>query len=287
MKKIVQSTALAAAVLACAHPAWALDTMPGDAMAPPVGTTLAGIYYIRNTLPEFYVDGKLVSGPKANVDVGVLRVLHPMKIGGYQVNPQFALPFGQVAGAGTLSSAPHTSGLGDLSVSASVMLKQDPATRTSVYILPGLTWPTGAYDKTKINLSEHRRSMFLQVGGQTALDAQWTLDAYADATWYGSNTDNVGGTLDQAAKYELQSFLRYALSGASELSAGVRYNNGGASKVAGVSQKDAFNKTTLLVGGSSWVAPGVLLNGYLGRDTSVNNGFKASSIVELRLAKVF
>jgi hypothetical protein len=57
--------------------------------------------------------------------------------------------------------------------------------------------------------------------------------------------------------------------------------------VAGVSQNDALNKTTLLIGGSSWVAPGVLLNAYWGRDTSVNNGFKASSIVELRLAKVF
>jgi len=287
MRKIKKTTFIAAAVLACVQPAWALDTMPGDAMAPPVGTTLAGIYYIHNTLSELYSDSKLVTGPKANVDVGVLRVMHPMKLGDYQVNPQFALPFGRVAGDGALSGAPNTSGLGDLSVSASVMLKQDPATRTSVYIMPSITLPTGVYDKNKLNLSSNRHSAMVQLGGQTALNKLWTVDGYADATWYGANKDNLGGTLEKPVQYQVQSYLRYALSGASELAAGFRYYNGGATKVAGVSQNDALSKTTLLIGGSSWVAPGVLLNAYLGRDTSVNNGFKASSIIELRLAKVF
>lgn len=287
MRKIVQTTVVASALLACVHAAWAVDTMPGDAMAPPVGTTLAGIYYINNTLSELYSGGKLVDGLKANVDVGVLRVMRPMKLGDYQVNPQFALPFGRVAGDGALSSVQHTSGLGDLSVSASVMLKQDPATRTSVYVMPSFTLPTGVYDKNKLNLSNNRHSTTIQLGGQTALNKLWTVDGYADATWYGSNKENLGGTLDKAVNYKVQSYLRYALSGTSELAAGFRYNNGGATKVAGVTQNDAVNKTTLLIGGSSWVAPGLLLNAYLGRDTSVNNGFKASSIVELRLAKVF
>jgi hypothetical protein len=210
----------AAAVALCAMPAaHALDTLPGDAIAPPVGTTLVGGYYIYNALSELRAGGNVVNGPKAQADVAVLRVLHPIKLGGYQVNPQFALPAGQVKGEGTLSGAPQATGVGDLSVLASVMLKQDPSTRTSVYIMPGVVLPTGAYDKNKLSMGENRNKALLQLGGQTALNAKWTIDGYADVTWFGSNTDFLGGDRQQAALYQVQSYLRYATSDTSELSA--------------------------------------------------------------------
>jgi len=47
------------------------------------------------------------------------------------------------------------------------------------------------------------------LGGQTALNAKWTIDGYADVTWFGSNTDFVGGDRQQAALYPLPIPMRW------------------------------------------------------------------------------
>lgn len=281
-----QSCVLAAA-LWTSGAANALDTFPGDATAVPAGVTLVGAYLIHNGLSDLRVGGQVLEGPKARADVAVLRVLHAMKVGDVQINPQFALPIGRVSGAGALAGAPREQGVGDLSLSASVMLKQDPATRTSVYLMPGVVLPTGAYDATKLSIGENRHKFFLQVGGQTALSGAWTVDGYADLTQFGKNSAFVGGERRQATLYQLQSYLRYAINPSSEVSLGLRHYWGGENRVGGLAQNDALRRTSVLLGASTWVAPHTLLNVQLGTDTSVNVGFKAAPIVELRLARVF
>jgi hypothetical protein len=278
---------VAGAALATWNSAQALDTLPGDALAPPVGTTLVGAYLIHNALSDLRVGGEVIDGPKAQATVAVLRVLRPMQIGAYQVNPQFALPVGRVSGQGTLAGAEQAQGVGDLSLLASVMLKQDQQTRTSIYLMPGVVLPTGAYDKNKLSIGENRSKVLVQLGGQTALSGRWTLDGYADATWFGKNNDFLGGERRQAPLYQLQSYLRYAVNPSSELSVGIRHYRGGENRVAGVHQNDALRRTSVLLGAASWIAPGTLLNVHVGTDTSVNAGFKASPVVELRLARVF
>lgn len=284
-KRLFSAHGLTLAMLSTS--AIALDTLPGDAAAPPVGTTLVGGYYVYNDLHELRSGGHTVDGPKARADISLLRVVHPIQIGEYQVNPQFVLPYGRIEGRGTLSNVDSASGVGDLSVLASIMLKQDPATRTSIYLMPGVTLPTGVYDKDRISIGAKRYSFVIQGGAQTSISENWTIDAYVDATWYGTNNDNAGGNLKKKALYSAQSYLRYSLSKKTEVSAGVRYTKGGENSVSGSDQNDSLKKTTFLMGGSAWIAPTVLLHLQVGADTSVNNGFKASKILEARLVKVF
>ena len=287
MSKHVLGRCAVSAALWAAGAAQALDTLPGDALAPPVGTTLVGVYLIHNRLSDLRVGGAVVPGPEARADVAVLRVLHPMQLGGVQVNPQFALPVGRVSDAGSLAGAPQAQGIGDLSVLASVMLKQDPSTRTSVYLMPGLVLPTGAYEPNQLSIGENRHNLLLQLGGQTALSSAWTVDAYADVTWFGKNRAFAGGERRQAALYQVQSYLRYAITPSTEVSVGLRHYRGGENRVAGQRQNDALSRSSVLLGASTWVAPHTLLNVQVGADTSVNTGFKASPILELRLARVF
>ncbi len=287
MSKHVLGRCVVTAALCATGAAQALDTLPGDALAPPVGTTLVGVYLIHNGLSDLRVGGAVVPGPEARADVAVLRVLHPLKLGDAQINPQFALPIGRVLGAGSLAGAPQAQGIGDLSVLASVMLKQDPSTRTSVYLMPGLVLPTGAYDPNKLSIGENRHKLVLQFGGQTALSSAWTIDGYADVTWFGKDSAFAGGERRQRALYQVQSYLRYAIKPSTEVSVGLRHYRGGENRVGGQRQNDSLSRTSVLLGAATWLAPHTLLNMQVGADTSVNTGFKASPILELRLARVF
>jgi hypothetical protein len=279
--------ALASSLAALTSGAHALEAHPGDAVAPPPGTSLVGLYAIHQELGDPKAAGRVSTGPGLGVDIGLLRLFHATRLGDWQVNPQMVLPYGKVSGSGALASMPSRAGLGDVSVMASVMLKQDPATRTSVYVLPGMALPTGGYDKGRLNLGENRHKYFLQLGGQTALSADWTLDGFADVTMYGPNADNPGGRLTQKAQTLLQSYLRYGISATTEVAVGVRHYRGGETSVAGVAQNNSVNRTAYVLTAAHWIDGRTQLMGNWGQDASYNTGFKTRQNLELRMMRVF
>lgn len=278
---------LALALGLLAGSAQALEAHPGDAVAPPPGTSLFGLYSIHQRLDSLKVGGQTVAGPELRVDVGLLRLFHATRFGDWQVNPQLVMPYGKVSGAGALSGTPSKAGLGDLSLMASVMLRQDAASRTSVYLLPGVTLPTGDYRNDRLSLGENRHKVFVQLGGQTALSPQWTVDGYADVTLFGANKRNPGGRLTQKPELLLQGYLRYAVSPATELAAGLRHYSGGETSVAGAAQDDRERRTAMLLTASHWVDGKTQLMANWGRDLSHRSGFKASQNVELRMIRMF
>lgn len=268
--------------------AHALEAHPGDSVAPPPGTSFVGLYAISQKVGDLKVNGQTVAGPGLRADIGLLRLFHAMRVGEWQVNPQLVVPYGKLSGTGTFSTLERQAEIGDASVMASVMLHQDPATRTSLYVLPGLTLPTGGYDRNRpLSLGENRYKYFVQVGGQTAVSPKWTVDAYADVTAYGANDDNLAGRKTQKAQTLLQSYLRYGISATSEVAVGLRRYDGGETSVAGVAQNDRIQRTAYLLTASHWMDGKTQLMANWGRDASYASGFKTRQNLELRMLRVF
>ena len=290
MKKIclLARQALPAATLLLASTlGHALEAHPGDAVAPPPGNGLVGLYYIHQDLDPLRAKGKDVAGPTAKADIGLLRLLYATKLGDWQVNPQVVVPYGKVKGGGTFSSMGSESGIGDMSLLASVMLVQNPATRTSVYLLPGVVLDTGAYDPAKLSIGENRQKYLLQLGAQTGLAKDWIIDGYADITTFGVNKRHPGGELKDKPLITLQSYLRYAAAPGTELAAGLRHYSGGESRIAGVNQGDKIKTTAMLLTASYWMDGKTQLMANWGRDLKTENGFKTSNNIELRAVRVF
>ncbi|QID17944.1 transporter [Nitrogeniibacter mangrovi] len=281
---------LGALSMACPT-AQAVDVDAGDYTALPDGTNLALLYYQHATR-----DALIADGHKANLnagldsDVGILRGVHFMDVGGYIVDPQFLLPFGKLKAKDDLSALGDADGMGDLILAATVWLVNDPKSSTYFGITPFLFLPTGDYDKhDSLNLGENRWKFALQAGYITQIAPKLLLDVVADVTVYGDNDDfgPTGVTLKQDPSVQLQGFLRYQMSDTWDLRAGISHTTGGETEVAGVSQNDSLRTTKMTLGTAVFVTPTVQLMANYGRDIDVRNGLREDNRLNLRILKVF
>ena len=125
------ATIAAAVSLLATAPAYAIDVDAGDYTALPEGTNLGLIYTQHANRNSMNASGNQVPGNnKLSSDIGILRVIHFMKIGDYIVDPQVLLPFGQLKAGGDLA-APlgKASGVGDAIFAATVWTINDPANK--------------------------------------------------------------------------------------------------------------------------------------------------------------
>lgn len=284
--------AACAMALAAASPgAHAVDVDAGDYTALPDGTNLAIVYYQHATRDALFADGDKVdvdAGLDSNV--GILRGVHYMDVGGYIVDPQFLLPFGRLEAKDDLSALGDADGMGDLILAATVWLVNDPKNSTYFGITPFLFLPTGDYDKKDaLNLGENRWKFALQAGYITQIAPKLLLDVVADVTVYGDNDDfgPTGAKLEQDPSIQLQGFLRYQMSDTWDLRAGISHTTGGKTEVDGVSQNDRLQTTKVSVGTGVFVTPTVQFIANYGRDVDVRQGFREDNRLNLRLLKVF
>ena len=150
-RKWLSAFAFAATALT-ATGAQAVEVDAGDYTALPAGTNLGIVYYQHAQRDKLYSGGNRVPiNPGLDSDVGILRGVHFMDIGGYIVDPQFLLPFGKLKAKDDLSALGTGSGTGDLILAATVWLVNDPKAKTYVGLTPFLYLPTGTYDRNKDN----------------------------------------------------------------------------------------------------------------------------------------
>jgi len=168
--------AIAAALVAVAAPALAVDDGPRAYFPVPVGTNnfnLLGIFQNTNSSLD---PSTAVKGADVNVDVGVLQYTRAFSLGGNASALAVLVPFGEVRGEAVLSGplgkktivkSTKSSGLGDISLLGVFGIIGSPAmTRTeyaqfkpgfSLGALAMITAPTGTYDGAKlINLGTNR-----------------------------------------------------------------------------------------------------------------------------------
>lgn len=284
--------AVAAAALLLAGAAKAVTVDAGDYTRLPDGTTLALLYYQHFEGGELYAGGNRVPGTAGlRADVGILRGVRFVDVGGVTVVPQFLLPFGRLDTHGILAGAKSTNGVGDLIFAPTVHLLQDPERKRSFAFTPWIYMPTGAYDnKNALNaLGEHRWKLDLQVAYVTPLSEKWTLDLIGDAVWYGRNGDfgATGATMKQATSYQAQAHLRYHIDASTYVAAMLSHERGGETTVGGAAQDDRQRRSKALLGVGHFVSPSVQLLASYGRDLSVRTGVKEDNRVNLRLLKVF
>lgn len=284
------SVAALCAMLA-APQAHAVDVDAGDYTALPAGTNLLMGYYQYATRDAAYVRGHKQAGdPRLDSHIGILRGVHFTEIGGFIVDPQFLLPFGQLKGKDDLSAAGSASGVGDLILAATVWLVNRPESGTYFGITPFLYVPTGKYDNDDaLNIGENRWKFALQAGFITKLTDKVSLDLAGDVMVYGKN-DKFGPsreTMKQKASMQFQGFLRYHMSDAWDLRLGVSHTIGGETEVAGVDQGDRLRTTKVSVGTGWFIRPDVQLLASYGRDVSVRSGLREDDRLNLRVLKVF
>lgn len=286
-------TVAVAAMAGAVHSAQAIDIDAGDYTAAPAGTDLGLLYLQHAERDKLYSkNDRLPGNNKLDSDIGILRLVHFMDIGGYIVDPQVLLPFGRLKAGGDVASLGKASGVGDVILAATVWLKNDPATKTYFGVTPFLTLPTGKYDRSAgLNLGENRWKLTMQAAYITPLTDSLTLDVAGDATVYGKNDDAgsaaVRQTLKQDPSFQAQGWLRYHLSQTSDLRLGLSQTWSGKTKLEGVSNDDRGSTSKVSVGGSVFLTPSFQLLGYWGRDLSVREGFKESNRVNLRLLQIF
>lgn len=289
-RKWTRAFALAAAALG-ATGAHAVDVDAGDYTALPAGTNLGLVYYQHAERDKLYSAGNRVPiNPGLTSDVGILRGVHFMDIGGYIVDPQFLLPFGRLKGKDDLSSLGSGNGTADLILAATVWLVNDAKAKTYFGLTPFLYLPTGSYDRNKaLNLGENRWKFALQGGYITPLSDAVTLDLIGDVTVFGENNDYGARSqsLKQKPLFQGQAFLRYNISPVFDLRAGLSYTAGGENKIDGVKQDDRTASSKFTVGGAYFVTPTTQLLANFGRDLDVREGLKESSRINLRLLQIF
>lgn len=284
-------TALGVALLPLTTAVQAADVDAGDYVPAPVGTNLGILYYQHAERNALYSDGhKAPVKAGLNSDIGILRMVHYMDIGGFTVDPQFLLPFGKLKAKRDLSDLGSDSGIGDLILAATVWLVNEPEQRRYFGLTPYLYAPTGSYDhKDAINLGENRWKMTLQGGYVQGLTDKLWLELIGDVTFFNKN-DEFGPnkqTLKQEKMYQGQAFVRYQLNDKWDLRAGVSRLWGGETKVDGQWQKDKPNTSKYTLGSAySFDSTTQLIVSY-GRDLSVDNGFKENNRLNLRLLKAF
>lgn len=288
------ATATAAGAVLCSlasSPVLAIDVDAGDYTALPDGTNLGLLYYQHAERNALYSKGsKVPIGASLDSDVGILRGVHFMNVGGYIVDPQFLLPFGKLKAKNDTSFLGDTSGVSDLILAATVWLVNKPESGTYFGITPFLTLPTGQYDHNKaLNLGEHRTKFTLQAGSITKLTEKLSLDLVGDFTLYGrnSNLGPTGSTMKQDPTYQGQVFLRYNITPTFDLRAGLSKVITGETKVNGANQDDRGSTSKFSLGATYFLRPTTQVLATYGRDISVREGFKESNRINVRLLQVF
>jgi|APMI01.1.fsa_nt_gi hypothetical protein len=285
--------AAAAASLALTAPARAIDLDAGDYTALPAGTNALVVYGQHATRDKLYSKGDQVPiHPGLDSDIGILRGVHFMEVGGLIIDPQFLLPFGRLKGKDDTAALGSSSGVGDLILASAIWFTQ-PGAKTHFAVTPYLWLPTGKYNRNDpLSLGENRYKFALQVGSIHELAPGVNLDLAADVTFYGKNTDannGAGGatTLKQKPLLALQSHLRYQLSPTLDLRGGLFYTAGGETKLGGVDQDNRQATTKFNVGAGWFVAPTTQLLATYGRDIKAREGFKVNNQLNLRLLTLF
>ena len=289
-ERYAQALALALG-LACSSGASAFDVDAGDYTALPAGTTLAAVYYQNVSRDALFAGGnKLPGNNRLDSNVGILRGVHYLNVGGYIIDPQFLLPFGSLEGKGSLAGLGQESGVGDLILATTLWLVNKPESSTYFGLTPFLQLPTGDYDRNRaLNLGENRWRLTLQGGFITPLADKLLLDVIGDVTFYGKNDDfgPTGVKMTQKAQYQLQTHLRYNLTPAWDVRLGLSHVNGGETEVADVAQNNRQRTTKMSIGSAYFITPTLQFLANYGRDVAFENGFREENRFNLRLLTLF
>ena len=267
-------------------------TDPGDYSPLPAGVDLGILYYQHTTHEKLYASGHEISNlagiEKLTTDIGLLRWVHYTQIGGFTIDPQIIIPFGEVSlktGGGNIRS----SGVGDPIVGGTVWLHNDPETKRAFGITALASLPIGQYDAEKgaVNVGENRWKLITQAGYVTPLSDTISLDLIAEYTFFGDNDDFAGRKKEQQNQYGVQPHLSKSIAAMTKVTLSYYHDFGGETSLDGTDLDDELSNSRWQGTFAHFIAPDIQLQLQYGRSLEVKNGFSEEDRINFRLVKVF
>ena len=272
--------------------AHAIDIPPAGFAPMPAGTKMALFYYQSIEAKSFHLDGAgSVPASRLAMDVGIARyVQYGDLANGMRYGLNAYLTFGarpKVEIGGTKQEA--SGGLGDAVFAATLF----PVAKnwgegkglnlaTSVF----LTLPVGKAALNKVTIAGPSEQITPQIGVEWGLGSGWYVDAATDVTFTRNYRQN-GVSFSRDPSYQTQVLLRHQFSPTTAVAGGISSHTGGKLFANGAYTGQKTRKDQLRLFASTFINPTTQLQGMIARDLHVVGGFKSSTEVQLRLARLF
>lgn len=273
-------------------PAYALEFVPGDYEMLPPDKSIVLTYFQSTRSHALYSDNRRVSGDnKFRSQATLVRYIYGYRpVPFLSIEPQLIVPWVK---ANTLADATplgDTSGIGDIILGLPFKFRLTTDHADIFSLAPYLYAPTGHYQSDQaVNSGANDWRYLLQAAYVHHFSEQWSLDTGADVSWvstnhrYGVSHDNQ----TQTPKYEYQLYLRYNLDPATQLGFGGGWIKGAGDVVNHQSLNDKLDTRYLRLSAAHFFTAAFQAELSLGRDLSVEQGFKQDSFLSVRLGYLF
>ena len=271
-------------------PAGAVDMQPGDFIPAPAGTNGFLLYLPYGHYDSAHIKGQDLEGG-FDAYSAMARYVYFFDVAGMRADVNLVMPYSSFT-SGNLGPVPlnSVSGFGDLSAVAALWLVNDPIANRYLAIVGYLGIPIGPYDPfATMNTASGRWSSTAQIGGVYGLGANWSIDAIADITFYGDNTNSngFGGTLSQDPTVTAQLWLSYQATKEIKLSVGYGFYTGGNQYFDGAYTGINSGRQQIRAAASLWVTPTFQVLGQINTDFATTGGFEQNVSSLIRLLQLF
>ena len=228
-----------------------------DYIPAPPGTFLFCTYFRHITASNLYKNGHKVSNDfNLSQNIGIFRPVYYTSIankalygsGPFTIDPQALIPFGEAHLDGSIGGATlpdsSDSGFADPVLLTTFWFVNAPEKKLWVGFTPYLTLPLGTYDRQKVlNLGGNRWVVRPEIGVVKGIGDRAYLDLVLNGEFYTDNDDYGpnGVKLEQDPVLGFEAHASYDITKQWFVSLDYYYNNGGETKIAGVSQNDELS----------------------------------------------
>lgn len=277
-------TAVLAPVLLCMHSslfAAGVSSDPGDYKALPAGTNLAVAYYQHLKADNVYAnDKKVVNDLGLTLDIGMLRYVKFIELGGLLMNPQVVLPLAKQRNS---LEGSENSGIGDLLVGGVAWPYHNDQLGRYFALGGFISLPTGSHENDSFAISNDRFQYNFQTGYQHALNSNITFEGIAQIELY-SDKDKSG--MEKETFYQTDLSAIYKFTKETSMAVTWRRVDGGRELLGRETMLESEQKNTLLLSGATNIAKNTQLMLQWRQDFGVKDGVEMSGI-QSRLVYAF
>lgn len=286
-------------LIACTCSAWGIDLQPNDVVAPPPGKHSVSISYLNTENNTFYKNGTVVkSKPFASPDIdgqaAQLRISTTYTVGDLPAASYIQLPYGSIKPAGSLSSYPSNTGIGDTAFMTALWPYSNRETRKYLGVAAYVIAPTGSYNNQQpFVIGENRWKADLQMGYQQPITNDIDGMIAVDTMWFSTNNEcsaacfsATNKSLNQKPLTTTQLGPIYKIDETYTLAASYFYVAGGATTIGNAYQNNTVNTQRYLLSAVGHYPIGRITIQY-GRDMEIKNGFFESRRLAVRYQKSF
>ena len=289
----------ALSALALPLTAQAIDLLPEDGIAPPVGLSAIQIRYVGNRYEGSYQNGNNAAPTaKLSADTFAVRYSTTFTLANRPSVFYVEAPYSETKTA-NVAAKDAGWGLGDATFALAHWLHVDRKNEHYAGLVGYLTAPTGQYDRQYTNTvgintnpSQNRWSAALQAGHFMRLGAGvgWLL-AF-DTVWFGENDDfETGNANDASLKrrplYTLQTHFSKRFDSHLMLGLGYYWVNGGETKRGGNYNNNQLNTHRYQLTTTYDLSGGYRIGAQYGGNLKTRNGFDEKEQFSLRFWRFF